>query len=107
MAPAWSSATSAITASTVDRPLDEPKRPARNRRDQRDLVSLGQGAPALGVFPVDRVEEAARLLIKPQSRPDILDRSPLGQLDLTLTSARALAQSGEELDRDAHGGSVD
>ena len=61
--------------------------------------SCERGA-AVGVLAVHRVEQPGRLLAEPELRPDVVDA--LDAVDLEPRRARALAQAGEEADRDAH-----
>src|SRR5262249_7191358 len=69
--------------------------------DQRHLVAVAELAVALRVLLVDRIEQAVRLRAEAESRPDLVDARDLVQL--ARAPARALAQPGEQLDRDAHG----
>ena len=97
-----------VVAHLVDDPVErerlvaEQERAARDGRDHRDLVAVGELPLARGVLLVDRVEKPVRLVAEPQGRPHVGDRR---SLDLALRPAGALAQAGEEADID-HAGSL-
>ena len=72
-----------------ERLVAEQERAAGDRRDQRDLVAVGEHAVALGILLVDRVEEADGLVAEVERGPDVGDRR---SVDLALaTSPRARA----------------
>jgi len=77
---------------------------ARDGRDQRELVARPQLGLGVGVVAVDGHDErqAAREVVEPVQR--VAHTSALGQLQLDLACARALAQHGEEADRHHHEG---
>ena len=62
-----------------ERLVRHDERAARDGRDQRDLVAVRELAVALGVLPVDRVEQAVRLLAEPECGPESArSATPLG-----------------------------
>ena len=78
----------------------DPKRPARDGRDQRDLVTVREATAGAGVLAVDRVEQAFGLVTQPERRPNV--RDPLDSLELTLGEAGSLAQAREQPHLDLH-----
>ena len=74
---------------------------ARDGRDERDLVAVGQRGRAVGVGTVDRDAEGRRLRADTEARPDVARGGAVGQLDLDGRRAGALAQHREEADADA------
>src|SRR5581483_10464871 len=88
----------------VERLVADAEGSARHRRDQRDLVAVGERAGALRVLAVDRVEQAVRLVAEVEPAPDVADARDV--LELDSAGAGALAQAGEEANRDAHALSV-
>ena len=78
----------------------EEERAAGDRRDQRDLVPVGQLVAALDVRLVHGVDEPARLVAEVERRPHVVDARDV--FDVALRPARALAQAGEQPHVDSH-----
>ncbi len=74
---------------------------AGHRRDERDLVAVGERPVAVGVLLVHRVEQPRRLVAELKRGPNVSDaRNPV---DLALRPAGPLAERSEEPYPDAHG----
>ena len=101
IAPASSLATSRDDLVERERLLGQDERAARDRRDQRDDVALGELVVARGVLAVDRVEQSLRLVAEIERRPDVGDVRDA--VDLALRPAGTLAETGEQPHRHTHG----
>ena len=99
-APASSLAASAIDALDVERLRGEDEGAARYRRDDRDLVAVGERSVASDVLAVDRVEQPAGLVAEAEPSPHVGD--PLDVVELEASLSGALAQACEESDGHAH-----
>ena len=96
IAPASSLATSRDDGVERDGLLGEDERAARDRRDQRDHVAVGELVLGGRVLLVDRVEQARGLVAELELAPDVGDAVGV---DLARRPARLLAQPREESHR--------
>jgi hypothetical protein len=87
--------------------LGQPEGASRDGRDERDLVALGERLSWLRVLAVHGIEQAGRLVTKPERWPHILENRPVSENDLAPISACLLAKPGEQPDDHSHGRSVD
>src|SRR6266851_1995263 len=78
----------------------EPEGAARDGWDQGDFVAVGEWVISVGVLLVHRIEQAFGLVAELERGPDIAD--PIHSPHLALAPARALPETGEQLDEDAH-----
>jgi methylmalonyl-CoA mutase, N-terminal domain len=83
-----------------ERLLGDSKRAARDRRDQRHLVAVGELAPGVRVLAVDGVEQPVRLVAQAEGRPDIGHARDAGELALRV--AGPLPQPGKQPHLDSH-----
>ena len=84
----------------VERLRAEPERPARDGRDERHLVAVGQLPVGRGVLAVHGVEQARRLVAELEQRPDV--GNAFDAVEIPLRPAGPLAQSREEAHADLH-----
>src|SRR6266511_1313915 len=87
----------------VERRLGEEEGTAGHRRNQRDLVALGELSLARGVLTVDGIEQPGGLVAERERGPDVGDARAFGQVELALSRPRQLAQPRKQPDRDLHG----
>ena len=106
IAPAASSATARTAASSESGVVREQEVTAGDRRDQRDLVAVGEARVGSGIALVERIEQTRRLGSEVERRPDVRDRRAVGELEGATTGARALAKPRKETNRDLHRRSV-
>src|SRR5262249_23929238 len=83
-----------------ERLLAEQERPARDRRNERDLVTVRELVVAVDVPHVHGVEEAGRLRAQAERLPDGVDAPHA--VELARGPAGAFAQPGEETNRHPH-----
>ena len=84
----------------VERLRAEPERAARDGRDERHLVAVGELPVGRGVLAVHGVEQAGGSSPSSSARPDVAHARDA--VEFTLRPARALAQAGEETHTDLH-----